>query len=109
MTNNRHFNLRDRLRRRLIVYLVIPIGWLVLFFAARAIAYSLWSCLSVGYLVLLFAMTFTTVFAEDRFSGKLTVWRKVLSIGGPLVLGGLLSALYLVIFILIAYGPDYLQ
>lgn len=108
MTNT-HFNLRDRLRRLLIVYLVIPVGWSILFFAAGAMAYSLWACLSVGYLILLFAMTFTTAFAEDRFAGKLTVCRKVLSIGGPLALGGLLSGLYLVIFILIAEGPDYFE
>lgn len=100
---------KPRWRRWLMRYLVVPLCWFLLLFSNRDVAVLVWSLLVIIYLGLLLVLTFTTMFAEDRFAGRLKVWREALSGSGELVLGGILFFLYLLIYILIAYGPDYFQ
>jgi hypothetical protein len=102
---------KRRWRRWLMLYLVVPLCWFLLLFSNRDVAVLVWSLLVIIYLGLLLVLTFTTMFAEDRFAGRLKFWREALSVSGELVLGGILLFffLYLLIYISIAYGPGFFQ
>ena len=107
--SDRHVPMRGKLRERIMLYLVIPSVWVLLIFLNRDLYVYAFYVVCVTYLLLLCALTAITFFAEERLAGRLKQWRRLLSIGGRLAFGGLLSLIYLVLFVLIVYGPDYFQ
>ncbi len=101
--------LRARLERWAMILVVIPACWLFLWTVNIGVAVFVWSGVSVAYLSVLFILTFTTMFVEQRYADRLKLWRTVLAISGRIAFTGIIAFLYLILFVWTQYGPDYFQ
>ena len=96
-------------RHRVISYLLIPVCWILAFISFVEIAPFIYFVLLLIYLGLLYTLTFTTMFEEEKFAGRLKFWRKTLSMTGRLALGGFISVIYVVLYVAIVQGPGGFQ
>ena len=101
--------LRNLLLRWMMILVVLPAGWILLWIVNYEVAVFVWSVMTFTYLGLLMILAFITMLAEQKYAGRLKLWRGVLAISGRIAVTGIIGILYLLVFVWIRYGPDYFQ